>query len=145
MILTTQHYVRHYANDRNFRDTGKENNVLTFLDFLFREKNVLFVGYGLDELEILEYVIGKARLDRGADRTELRHFLLQGFFSHEQEIARSLIPYYRECGIELIPFLRDYLDWDQLIEVLDEFARLSPAGPAMKIQTLKEMEALLDD
>jgi hypothetical protein len=58
MILTTQHYVRHYANDRNFRDTGKENNVLTFLDFLFREKNVLFVG-GLDELEILEYVIGR--------------------------------------------------------------------------------------
>src|SRR5260221_10045048 len=34
MILTTQHYVRHYANDRLQRGTTTttENNVLTFLD-----------------------------------------------------------------------------------------------------------------
>jgi SIR2-like domain len=146
MILTTQHYVRHYANDRLLRGTTTtaENNVLTFLDFLFTQKNVLFVGYGLDELEILEYVIGKARLNGEPGRTEMRHFLLQGFFSHEQEVARSLVPYYRECGIELIPFLRDNLDWDQLIDVLEEFARLAPVGDPLKVQTLKEMEALLE-
>jgi hypothetical protein len=47
MILTTQDYVKHYANDRLQRGEQTENNVLTFLDFLFKEKNVLFVGYGL--------------------------------------------------------------------------------------------------
>jgi hypothetical protein len=144
MILTTQHYVRHYANDRFLRAATAENNVLTFLDFLFAEKNVLFVGYGLEELEILEYVIGKARLNGAPGRMEMRHFLLQGFFSHEQEVARSLVPYYRECGIELIPFLRDNLDWDQLIEVLEAFGRLAPVGPPLKVQTLMEMEALLE-
>jgi hypothetical protein len=143
MILTTQDYVRHYANDRYAGGAGKENNVLTFLDFLFRQRNVLFVGYGLDELEILEYVIGRARLTEEPGRTELRHFLLQGFFSHESELANRLTPYYRECGIELIPFLRDNQDWDQLIEVLTEFARLLPAAPPLKVQILKEMEALL--
>ena len=45
MILTTQDYVRHYANDRYAGGAGKENNVLTFLDFLFRQRNVLFVGF----------------------------------------------------------------------------------------------------
>jgi hypothetical protein len=60
MILTTRDYVRHYANDRLSADPQRENRVLTFLDFLFREKTVLFIGYGLDELEILEYVILKA-------------------------------------------------------------------------------------
>jgi hypothetical protein len=145
MILTTQHYVRHYANDRRTGGPAGENKVLTFLGFLFAERNVLFVGYGLEELEILEYVIGKARLMGEAGNTEMRHFLLQGFFSHEQELARSLSNYYAECGIELIPFLRDQKDWDQLIDVLEEFARLAPAGAPLTVQVLKDMEALLNE
>jgi hypothetical protein len=144
MIVTTPHYVRHYANDR-MTDGGKENNVLTFLTYLFAEKSVLFVGYGLEELEILEYVIGKARLIEETGPREMKHFLLQGFFSHEAELARSLEEYYRECGIELIPFLRDEKDWEQLIDVLENFGRLAPAGPPLPVQKLKEMEALLDN
>jgi hypothetical protein len=145
MIMTTQHYVRHYANDRRADRPGAENKVLTFLGFLFAEKNVLFVGYGLEELEILEYVIGKAQVMAEHGKTELRHFLLQGFFSHEQELARSLANYYAECGIELIPFLRDQKDWDQLIDVLEEFARRAPAGAPLNVQVLKDMEALLNE
>ena len=126
MILTTQDYVRHYANDRRADGPEGENRVLTFLEFLFSQKTVLFVGYGLEELEILEYVIGKARLMADSGTTEIRHFLLQGFFSHEEELARSLSIYYAECGIKLIPFLRDQKDWDQLMDVLEEYARTHP-------------------
>jgi hypothetical protein len=145
MILTTQDYVRHYANDRRADSSEEENRVLTFLGFLFSEKNVLFVGYGLEELEILEYIIGKARLMAEPGKTEMRHFLLQGFFSHEEELARSLSNYYAECGIELIPFLRDQKDWDQLMDVLEEYARIAPAGAPLNVQILKEMEALLNE
>ena len=145
MIITTQHYVRHYANDRLASGAGKENNVLTFLNYLFSEKNVLFVGYGLEELEILEYVIGKGRLIEELGSREMRHFLLQGFFRHEEELARSLNSYYQEFGIRLVPFLRDEKDWDQLIEVLEEYGRLAPGGPPLVVQKLKEMEALLDN
>ncbi len=145
MILTTQDYVRHYANDRRGDGSDRENRVLTFLGFLFSEKNVLFVGYGLEELEILEYVIGKARLMAELGKTEIRHFLLQGFFSHEEELARSLSNYYAECGIELIPFLRDQKDWDQLMDVLEEYARIAPAGAPLNVQILKDMEALLNE
>jgi hypothetical protein len=144
MILTTQDYLRHYANDHRADGPAGENKVLTFLGFLFAEKNVLFVGYGLEELEILEYVIVKARLMGNPGKTEMRHFLLQGFFSHEQALAQSLSNYYAECGIELIPFLRDQKDWDQLIDVLEEYARLAPTGAPLNVQVLKEMEALLN-
>jgi hypothetical protein len=143
MVMTTQHYVRHYANDRRADGPDGENKVLSFLWFLFSQKNVLFVGYGLEELEILEYVIGKARVMGEFGNTDIRHFLLQGFFSHEEELAQSLSSYYAECGIELIPFLRDQKDWDQLIEVLEEYARLAPASAPLNVQVLKEMEALL--
>jgi hypothetical protein len=145
MILTTQDYVRHYANDRRADGPEGENRVLTFLGFLFSQKNVLFVGYGLEELEILEYVIGKARLMAEPGKTEIRHFLLQGFFSHEEELARSLSNYYSECGIQLIPFLRDQKDWDQLMDVLEEYASIAPAGAPLNVQIFKEMEALLDE
>jgi hypothetical protein len=143
MVLTTQHYVRHYANDRLTGEEGKENRVLTFLEDLFEYKTVLFVGYGLEELEILEYVILKTRHRTGEDQREAKHYLLQGFFSHEYELMRSLKRYYlHECGIQLIPFLRDQKDWDQLIEVLEDFARKIPAKNLEQLQEFLEMERL---
>lgn len=145
MVLTTQDYVRHYANDRMSGDPALENRVLTFLENLFKQKTVLFIGYGLEELEILEYVILKARRIRASDQIEAKHFLLQGFFSHEEGLMRSLKHYYlRECGIQLIPFLRDQRDWDQLLDVLKEFARLAPASAPMYLQEFKEMGDLLN-
>ncbi len=146
MILTTQHYVRHYANDRLSGNAEKENRVLTFLEHLFNEKTVLFVGYGLEELEILEYVILKAQRPPGGVPHEAKHYILQGFYSHEHELMRSLTRYYLdECGIQLIPFLRDNKDWDQLLEVLEEFARTAPASNLQFLQEFKEMGELLND
>jgi SIR2-like domain len=144
MILTTQDYVRHYANDRMSGDPSLENRVLTFLDYLFTHKTVLFIGYGLEELEILEYVILKARRPSTDTGRETRHYILQGFFSHEAELLRGLKSYYLECGIHLIPFLRDNKNWDQLIDVLEEFARLTPASEPLVLQKAQEMEALLN-
>jgi hypothetical protein len=114
------------------------------LDYLFKNKTVLFVGYGLEELEILEYVILKARRLRGAKPLEAKHFILQGYFSHEQELVRSMRRYYlNECGIELIPFSRDLKDWRQLLDVLEEFARSLPASEPMVLKEFEEMEGLL--
>lgn len=145
MILTTQDYVRHYANDRLSGDAAKENRVLTFLEYLFANRTVLFVGYGLAELEILEYVILKARRPPGTAVKEARHYILQGFFSHEEALLRSLKSYYlQECGIELIPFLRDHKDFDQLIDVLEEFARLAPASEPLMLQKVQDLKDLLD-
>ena len=142
MILTTPDYVQHYANERGESGNNPENYVLTFLAHLFTHKTVLFVGYGLDELEILEYVILKARTTRGMER---RHFLLQGFFSHERELMMSLRNYYRDCGINLIPFLKDQEGWDQLLYVLESFGQSVPASGPTVLQEFKEMEALLDE
>ncbi len=140
MIMTTQDYITHYANDRR----ESENIVLTFLEELFTQKNILFVGYGLEELEILEYVIGKARLKGQTSERKLNHYILQGFFSHEAEVAASLEDYYAECGIELIPFSRDENDWAQLIEVLEHFSTLAPSGPPSVAQALRDMGDYLD-
>jgi hypothetical protein len=145
MILTTPQYLKHYANDRLAGDVSKENKVLTFLELLFEHRTVLFVGYGLEELEILEYIIVKSRPLGEIDRhTEIRHYMLQGFFLHQHQLMLHLAAYYRDFGIQLIPFLRDNKDWDQLIDVLDDFARRAPAADLMRLQKLADMEGLLD-
>ncbi len=146
MILTTTHYLDRYASHRI--DGGKadgENRFLTFLEQLFRLKSVLFVGYGLEELEILEYIVQKAgqvKAEKG-EAEPPHHFVVQGFFSHEIEIARSLEAYYLQFGIGLLPFSRDERDWEQLVHVIEHLAREIPAHPTLPLQIQKEMEELL--
>ncbi len=144
MVMTTRGYMEHYANDRYQENAKNENRVLTFLGHLFKERTVLFVGYGLEELEILEYVILKAHRAPGAPCLE-KHYILQGFFSHERVLMQSLRQYYLEqCGIGLIPFSRDLKDWNQLLDVLEKFAKDIPASALIVLQELKEMEDFLD-
>jgi hypothetical protein len=142
MILTTENYVSHYANDR--RDGVEENRVLTLLDELFERYTCLFIGYGLDELEILEYVISNKRRPMSPQK-EIKHFLLQGFFSQEKALMRELRTYYSaQCRITMIPYLRDELDWDQLLDVIDYFAREIPIGDAQVSAQLASMKELLN-
>lgn len=145
MIMTTREYITRYRNDRTDADPSRENRTLTFLDYLFTNKTILFVGYGLDDLEILEYVIQKARIAPTDGQVEAKHFMLQGYFSHQAELMRSLIQYYRQCDIQLLPFLRDQQDWSQLIDVLGEFAHVMPATAPMNLEIQAQMEAFLDD
>jgi len=67
MVITTKDYLIHYSS----------GEVPTFLKHLFSKKTVLFLGYGLEELEILEYVL-KCSDQQG--QAQKRLFILQGFF-----------------------------------------------------------------
>ncbi|MBI4450266.1 SIR2 family protein [Candidatus Uhrbacteria bacterium] len=140
MVITTSDYVEHYRNDR----LGEENPVLTFLENLFRTKHVLFIGYSLSELEILEYVILKTREFR-TEGLQPRHFIVQGFFSHELELKTSLEGYYNQCGIGLLPFLKDHKGHEQLLDVIEDFVARAPAAPLMLADEFQEMERWLDD
>lgn len=143
MVLTTRDYLKLYANDHHTGDPSTENRTLTFLEHLFEHYTVLFIGYGLTELEILEYVILKAKGKSSGVEREARHYLLEGFFSHETTLLRSMETYYlRECGIQLIPFLRDQKDRDQLLDVLEEFAQKMPVSAPLVLQQKQTLEDL---
>jgi len=143
MILTTRDYIKRYANDHRTGDASVENRALTFLEHLFGHYTVLFIGYGLEELEILEYVILKARRQANTAESEARHFLVQGFFSHEATLLHHMETYYlHECGIQLIPFLRDQKDRQQLLEVLEDFAQRIPASAPLMLQQEQVLEGL---
>ena len=143
MVITTIQYLEHYSSHRIDGSGDHENPFLTFLESLFRLKNVLFIGYGLNELEILEYVFQKGIQRQLVSDEEPRHYVLQGFFSHEVELARSLESYYRQFGIGLLTFSRDERDWNQLAEVIEYFVQEIPPGPGLALAERREMEELL--
>lgn len=144
MVRTTDEYLVRYANHEIARGADGENPFLTFLQKLFELKTVLFIGYSLSELEVLEYVLQKKGAHPTRGPFELKHFILQGFFSHQVDLARSLKEYFATFGVELIPFSRDERDWDQLANVIEYLVRELPTGKPLALATLHEMEGLLE-
>jgi hypothetical protein len=143
MVLTTVRYLDLYSSHRIDGKGNHENPFLTFLETLFRLRNVLFIGYGLNELEVLEYIVQKGIKIPPNTNEEPRHYVLQGFFTHERELAHSLESYFRQFGVGLLPFSRDEHDWDQLVMVIEYLAREIPSGPPLTLPKRLDMEELL--
>lgn len=147
MLLTTADYLHRYHGHQHENGKFEENPYLTLLRSLFANRNVLFIGYGLSEMEILEYVLQKglqqshALLQTGAE--EPRHYLIQGFFKHELELARNLERYFLSFGIGLLPFSRNEQDWEGLIDVIGKLAEDLPRGMRLTSIERLEMERLL--
>lgn len=140
MVVTTSDYLEFYRSAPN-ASGGEGNTVLTFLRTLFHERVVLFVGYGLGDLEILEYVVLKGQ---SAGQTP-KHFILQPFFSHELEVANLYDRYYRDdCGLTMLPYLLDNQEHLQLVDVVENLANLMPGGDLMAVERQVQMEKMLD-
>ncbi len=123
LVLTTRDYIKHY----------KKKLVIDFLDHLFDQYNVLFIGYGLEEEEILEYVIRKKEKQQNVTK-ECKHFRLFPAYSFQRRLVRNLTLYYQnQCDIQLIPYCIDKRGHDQLEVVLEKWlpelkTKISPLG-----------------
>lgn len=136
MLISTQDYLSRYAHT-----TGETH---TFLKALFSRKNVLFVGYGIAELEVLEYIFVHGKPVNGSTDAP-SHFILQGFFQHERLLCEAMSKYFAELGVQLIPFSRDEHDYAQLVKVLEDWnAKIVPSDPLM-LDRLVIMDGLLDE
>lgn len=130
MVISLRDYIEHYADPR----------VQAFLSALFRNHTVLFVGYGLAELEILEHII-RSNGSLKADDTAPRHFLLYPHRSTESVQTKFVERYLREqCGVRVIPYLIDTNGYAEVVEVLKAWsAELDVRDP-----TTLDLQAHLD-
>ena len=92
MIVTTEDYLQHYSHD----------NIQQFLRHLFQKKTVVFLGYGLEEMEILEHIFRQGKIQK---TKELRRFNVQGFTPNQKPLYERLHKYYEEAfGVKLLGF-----------------------------------------
>ena len=111
MIVTTRQYLEHYY----------EPVVQEFLRGLFTRKTVLFIGYGLEEAEVLEHILRHGGISAGAER---KRFALQGYYRSQQPLYEHLHNYYRQSfGVHVIGFVRNHKDYNQQEAI---FAAWSP-------------------
>ena len=145
MVLTTSDYLRQYYGHEIDGPDTVENPFLSFLQELFKTRNVLFIGYGLEELELLEYVLQKGIANRpnsGEEKTE-KHYVIQGFYSHNLEQATSMESYFQSLGITLLPFSRDKRDWHGLTCVVKYLIDKLPPGERLELDDKLMMDELL--
>ena len=110
MIVTTKDYLEHYDHE----------NVQEFLEQLFRKKVVLFIGYSLEEAEILEHILRRGSVLKEGDR---RRFSLEGFFRSQKPLYKELYRYYEiSFGVHLIGFERDKKDYKALEPIIESWA-----------------------
>lgn len=109
MVITTRDYLDHYSMPE----------VQEFLTYLFERKTVLFLGYGLEEIEILEYILRRGGAAGRGTTTRMKRFILQGFFNAEMALFQKLESYYRDTFVaDLIGFPKDYQSYSQQVEIL---------------------------
>ncbi len=117
MVVTLNDYMLHYGN------LSKDNHpeLSIFLDRIFNTKYVvLFIGYGLEEYEILEYMLSKVK-NPGSTR---KHYLLYNCFKEDKKLVNLLRKYYLGFSVELIPYDISRAGYSQLITIIDEWSKV---------------------
>ncbi len=132
MVVTTKHYLEHYDDE----------TVQHFLGELFEKKTVLFLGYGLEESEILEHILRRG----GVTNTQVKkRFSVQPFFLSQNPLYNKLFDYYlRSFGVHLIGYVRDHNDYDQLEIIAKTWSEQIEVRPPALVDGLKFMDEVLD-
>lgn len=108
LVFTAPQYVRRY-NDDTF---------IEFLKAIFREQNVIiFVGYGLNEFELMDYIVTKAG---HSVRSEQKVYVLYGFCEDEDILYSAKKSYFEALNIRIIPYDMSLRGYDALIDVLEK-------------------------
>ncbi|BCC68194.1 hypothetical protein BCJMU39_p1220 (plasmid) [Bacillus cereus] len=115
MLVTLNHYLECYG--ANSENTFPELSV--FLDKVFNSKYVvLFMGYGLEEYEILEYMLSK----NTNPEYKKKHYMLYPTYKEDYKMVELLNKYYNNLGVELISFDISRNGFSQLIPIIHEWA-----------------------
>jgi hypothetical protein len=120
MVVSLKDYIAHYADPR----------VQAFLSAMFKNHTVLFVGYGLAELEVLDHII-RSNESLRTGTAEPRHFLLYAYRSTESVQTRFIEHFFRDqCGVCVVPYCIDAKGYQEVVEVFKRWnAQLDVRDP----------------
>lgn len=105
LVFTAEQYIQRY-NDTDFQ---------AFLHSVFNQGNtIIFIGYGLNEFEIIDYIVTKIG---GINQTKV--YLFEPFCSNQEIIYRSRKSYFETLNIKLVPYDISEKGYMQLIDVLE--------------------------
>ncbi len=109
IITTVDDYLERYSKPK-FK---------TFIKKLLKsEYTLIFIGYGLNEFELLDYL---ALTDEENKKSRNPHYILLPFFSHQKKLAEFEQVYFKNFNINIIAYSKDKKGYDFLIEIIREW------------------------
>ena len=133
LVFTTQQYLIRYS-DESFRSE---------ISKLFSSDSpyvILFIGYGFREMQLLDFLVNvKAREIR-----EKRTFLLNGYYSNQQNIFEVESEYYKEYGVTLVAYYKDEKNYESLIDALSFILAESNKKSLAQYNNINEITRLIE-
>jgi len=127
LVFTIDQYLNKY-NAPYFRD---------FLINLFKDYIIVFIGYGLSEYEVLDFLVEKTY---SKTHHELKHFFIKAFFSHEDYILKHDRRYFDRLGINIVGYEKDKLGFAELYKLLESWERECHLSTSMITTGLDDIE-----
>jgi hypothetical protein len=131
LVFTVSEYLNRYKS---------KGHLSKFLSNIFENYTVLFVGYGLGEFEMLDFLL---RPKDNKENTK-NHFSLSPFFKGEDNIYKAEQAYYNELGVTLLPYEIDQ-GHNQLTEVINDWNRKINLETIFLPKTLEDIKSAIDN
>lgn len=132
LVFTVPQYIQRYT-DKPFRE---------FLETIFEEYVVLFVGYGMSEFELLDFLITKFDPDKGK---KPKHFILLPYFTGNENSLVLDQHYYNSMGISVVGYENDEKGYDQLYDIIKEWSSEINQISAYPSDSRKEIDDAIDN
>ena len=133
LVFTVPQYIRQY-NHSGFKN---------FLEEIFKYYTVLFVGYGMSEFELLDFLITK--FDSTNEKKEIKHYILLPFYKGEENILSFEQSYYNSMGIQVIAYEKDENGYYQLYYVIQKWNLEINLISTNTLDSFNELEDLVSD
>ena len=140
MLVTIPDYLNFYG----VKGTQDNPGIADFLDTLFNSAyTVVFLGYGLEEFEILEYMLQKV-VD---SKINQKHFMLYPTYPSEKIIIDYYFEYYKNFGIEIIPYDISEKGYRQLEDIINNWSLILQdcCKPKSNYVKIKELQKLIKE
>lgn len=107
--------------DRYYDKKPNEHNEL--LQKIFHEHTVMFLGYGLQEMEILKYMF------KNISKTMNKRYVLVDCYPDDYNYINIYEEYLRQYNIEIIPYDKTKAGYDAVGEILEIISKLNNELP----------------
>lgn len=128
LVFTSSQYVKRY-NDLVFRE---------FLKSVFNDDEcvVFFIGYGLNEYELIDYMLSKVGV---YNENNPRLYILEPYFSSQDTLFKARKAYFKSLNIKVLPYCKDegYGELKHILKKLQDFFELQAFVPHEDYQDIK--------
>lgn len=131
LIFTTKDYLKKY----------NDNEYINFLKRIFNDYTVLFLGYGLNEFELLDHIISKGKSNIN-NTNYINHYILEGFCSQHEALIEAKKSYYKSLGIGLLTYCQDEDGYNRQYDIISNWVTQINSCTYNSSDTINELKMI---